>query len=309
MSTITDIRFRLNTGAEIPALGLGTWQSPPGQVQTAVYHALRVGYRHIDAALCYQNEAEVGEGIGQALKEGIVRREEIFVTTKLWNTYHRKVKEGLEASLKNLGLDYVDLLLMHWPAPMNPNGRSFSRLFIFQLSSPVSSGNHPLFPTLPDGSRDIDWSRSHIDTYKDMEKLLGSGKVKAIGVSNYSLRYLRDLVSHVSVVPAVNQIENHPLLPQQEIVDFCKEKGIIVTGFSPLGSTGGPLMASEAVVEVAKRKGVSPSTVLLSWHNEADMATIAKFTEESVAKNGFTRYVYPPFGIDFGFPDKSVKKN
>lgn len=127
-------------------------------------------------------------------------------------------------------------------------------------------GNHPLFPTLPDGSRDIDWSRSHVDTYKDMEKLLNTGRVKAIGVSNYSLRYLQDLVARVSVVPAVNQVENHPLLPQQEIVDYCKEKGIMLTAFSPLGSTGGPLMMSEAVVEVAKRKGVAPATVLLSWH-------------------------------------------
>ncbi|EER29679.1 H/ACA snoRNP pseudouridylase subunit [Coccidioides posadasii str. Silveira] len=312
---VTGTRFTLNTGVEIPALGLGTWQSAPGQVQAAVYHALKVGYRHVDAALCYQNEKEVGRGIAQAVREGIVRREDIFVTTKLWNTYHRRVDEGLEISLKDLGLEYVDLYLMHWPAPMNPNG------------------NHPLFPKLPDGSRDIDWSRSHIDSYKDMEKLLASGKVKAIGVSNYSLKYLQQLLEHVSVVPAVNQIENHPLLPQQEIVDFCREKGIMVTAYSPLGSTGGPLMTSDAVVEVARRKGVSPSTILLSWHvargscvlsksvtpsrieanlhlvklDEDDMKIIAKFTAESVSRDGFTRFVYPPFGIDFGFPDKTLK--
>ncbi|WEW59074.1 H/ACA snoRNP pseudouridylase subunit [Emydomyces testavorans] len=317
MPTPTDIRFRLNTGAEIPALGLGTWQSSPGQVQAAVYHALKVGYRHIDAALCYQNEEEVGRGLAQAIDEGLVRREDVLVTTKLWNTYHRRVKEGLEASLENLGLDYVDLYLMHWPVAMNP------------------SGNHPLFPTLPDGSRDIDWFRSHVDTYKDMEKLLATGKTKAIGVSNYSLKYLQELLPRVTVVPAVNQIENHPLLPQQEIVDFCREKGILVTAFSPLGSTGGPLMMNEAVVEVAKRKGVAASTVLLSWHaargscvvaksvtpsrieanhhlihlDEEDMATIAKFIKEVVvSKRGFKRYVYPPFGVNFGFPDKMLKK-
>lgn len=112
----------------------------------------------------------------------------------------------------------------------------------------------------------MDWSRSHIDTYKDMEKLLATGKVKAIGVSNYSLRYLQELLPRVSVVPAVNQIENHPLLPQQEIVDYCKDKGILITAFCPLGSTGGPLMKSDAVVEVAKRKGIAPAAVLLSWH-------------------------------------------
>lgn len=103
--------------------GIGTWQSSTGQVQDAVYHALKVGYRHIDAALCYQNEKEVGKGIAQAIKEGIIKREDVFVTTKLWNTYHRRVEEGLETSLNNLGLEYVDLYLMHWPAPMNQNGK------------------------------------------------------------------------------------------------------------------------------------------------------------------------------------------
>ncbi|KAI1933873.1 H/ACA snoRNP pseudouridylase subunit [Ophidiomyces ophidiicola] len=317
MITITDTRFTLNTGAEIPALGLGTWQSPPGKVEAAVYHALKVGYRHIDAALCYQNEQEVGKGIAQAIRDNIVRREEIFVATKLWNTYHRRVEEGLDASLKNLGLAYVDLFLMHWPVAMNRNG------------------NHPLFPTLPDGSRDLDRTRSHVDTYRDMEKLMRTGKTRAIGVSNYSVKYLQELLARVATVPAVNQIENHPLLPQQEIVDFCRARGIVVTAYSPLGSTGGPLMSNESVVEVAKRKGVAAATVLLSWHaargscvlpksvtparieanlrlvqlDDEDMATIVKFTKQSVSRNGYTRYVYPSFGVDFGFPDKAIKRS
>ncbi|KAL1986825.1 hypothetical protein VTN96DRAFT_5478 [Rasamsonia emersonii] len=310
---VSDTRFKLNTGAEIPALGLGTWQSSPEEVQNAVFHAIKVGYRHIDTAFCYQNEEAVGKGIRQAIDAGIVKREDLFVTTKLWCTYARRVQENLELSLKNLGLDYIDLYLVHWPVYMNPNG------------------NHPLFPKLPDGSRDLIRTHNHVDTWKDMEKLLDTGKVKAIGVSNYSKRYLEELLPHASVVPAVNQIENHPALPQQEIVDFCKEKGIHVTAYSPLGSTGSPLMSADAVVEVANRKGVSPATVLLSWHiargssvlaksvnparieanrnlvklDEADMATIAKYSDELLAKKAFKRYVDPPFGVDFGFPDKS----
>jgi glycerol 2-dehydrogenase (NADP+) len=118
-----DVRFKLNTGAEIPALGLGTWQSGPGEVARAVAHAIKVGYRHIDAALVYGNENEVGQGIKEAIDSGIVKREELFVTTKLWCSYHARVEEGIETSLKNLGLDYVDLYLMHWPMAMNPNGR------------------------------------------------------------------------------------------------------------------------------------------------------------------------------------------
>lgn len=113
----------LNTGAEIPALGLGTWQSAPGEVKNAVAHAISAGYKHIDCAFCYQNEEEVGEGLAEAFKSG-VKREDLFITTKLWCTFHTRVEEGLELSLKALGLDYVDLYLVHWPIPMNPKGSS-----------------------------------------------------------------------------------------------------------------------------------------------------------------------------------------
>ncbi|PKX98832.1 putative glycerol dehydrogenase [Aspergillus novofumigatus IBT 16806] len=289
---VYETRFKLNTGAEIPALGLGTWQSKPGEVERAVSHAISVGYRHIDTAYCYQNETEVGNGIKEALQSGKVKREDLFVTTKLWCTYHTRVEEALDKSLKNLGLDYVDLYLMHWPLAMNPEG------------------NHELFPKHPDGSRDIVHSHSHITTWKSMEKLLATGKTKAIGVSNYSKRYLEQLLPEVTVVPAVNQIENHPSLPQQEI----------------------PLFTAEPIVAVAKKRGASPASVLLSWHiargssvlaksvtpsrieenrtsliklDDEDMATIAKYTNELAEKKAFQRFVYPPFGVDFGFPDKS----
>lgn len=127
-----------------------------------------------------------------------------------------------------------------------------------------------MFPKLADGvSRDIDHSHSHVTTWKSMEKLVGSGKVKSIGVSNYSKQYLEELLPQASIVPAVNQIENHPSLPQQEIVDFCKEKGIHITAYSPLGSTGSPLFTAAPIVEVANRRGVTPATVLLSWHGKS----------------------------------------
>jgi glycerol 2-dehydrogenase (NADP+) len=119
---MTSTLLPLNTGASIPALGFGTWQSPPGQVEAAVYHALKVGYRHIDCAFAYQNEEEVGAAFARAFKEGIVKREDIFVTTKLWCTYHTRVEQNLDESLKKLGLEYVDLYLMHWPVAMNPEG-------------------------------------------------------------------------------------------------------------------------------------------------------------------------------------------
>lgn len=304
---MADTTFKLNTGASIPALGLGTWQSPKGEVKKAVAHALSVGYKHIDCAFCYQNEDEVGEGLKEAFSSGRVKRRDVFVTTKLWCTFHTRVEENLDKSLKSLGLDYVDLYLMHWPCPMNP------------------TGNHPLFPKLPDGSRDLDKSWSHVQTYKEMEKLLQTGKVKAIGVSNYSKQYLEELLPQVDVVPAVNQIENHPLLPQQEIVDFCNEKGIHITAYSPLGSTGSPLMKDEAVVKIAKETGVTPGNVLLSYHIARGSSVLAKSVTPSrieenmnlvkldnkqmaelkdISKDGVTRFVYPDFGVQFGFPDK-----
>jgi glycerol 2-dehydrogenase (NADP+) len=229
---------------------VGTWQSAPGEVRKAVSHAISVGYRHIDCAFVYGNEEEVGEGLKEALADGRVKRSDIFVTTKLWCTFHSRVEENLNMSLESLGLDYVDLYLVHWPCAMNANG------------------NDPKFPRLPDGSRDLDTSRSHVQTYKEMEKLLKTGKTRAIGVANYSKKYLEELLPEVNIVPAVNQIENHPLLPQQEIVNLCHEKGIHITAYSPLGSTGSPLMRNEIVMQIAKERNVAPGNVLLSYHSK-----------------------------------------
>ena len=132
----------------------------------------------------------------------------------------------------------------------------------------MGAGNDPKFPKHADGSRDLDKSWSHIQTWLEMEKLLKTGKVRAIGVANYSVRYLEDLLPHATIIPAVNQIENHPSLPQQEIVDFCKAKAIHITAYSPLGSSGSPVLKSRAVLQVAKKKSVSPAAVLLSYHRK-----------------------------------------
>ncbi|KAI0107915.1 Aldo/keto reductase [Hypoxylon sp. NC0597] len=315
--TMAPKTFKLNTGQEIPAIGFGTWQAAPGEVAAAVTYALKVGYKLIDAAYCYANEDEVGQGLKAAFDAGYVKREDIFVMTKLWNTYSGRVELGLDKSLKALGLDYVDLYLVHWPVGMNPNG------------------NDDRFPKLPDGSRDILWDHDHVATWKQMEGLLKTGKTKGIGVCNYSKPYLEQLLAKADVVPAINQIENHPALPQQEVVDFCKEKGIHIVAYSPLGSTGGPLMKSEAVTKVAERKGVSPGTVLLSYHvargstvlaksvtesrikanldivdlDDEDMKILNDYSDSLIKEGKVQRYVYPPFGINFGFPDKNVGRS
>ncbi|XWW94284.1 hypothetical protein V2A60_002227 [Cordyceps javanica] len=304
--------FKLNTGKEIPALGLGTWQSKPGEVQSAVSYALQNGYRLVDCAYCYGNEAEVGQGLKEAFAAG-VRRDDVFIMTKAWASYNTRLEECLDKSLAALGVDHVDMYLIHWPVLLNPNG------------------NDDKFPTLPDGSRDIirDWK--HTEAWKQMEALLATGKVRGIGVSNYSKKYLQELLADCTVVPAVNQIENHPSLPQQEIVDLCRDRGIHVVAYSPLGSTGSPLFTAAPIVKIAEKRGVSPATVLLSYHvargatvlaksvtparikanteivklDDEDMAQLRSYSDDLTAKGELKRYVYPPFGIDFGFPDKS----
>lgn len=300
--------IKLNTGAEIPAIGLGTWQSDKGQVRAAVKYALtETPIRHIDAAYIYQNEEEVGQGIKDAIDSGKVTRAEIFVTTKVFQTYHNRVEESLEKSLKLLGLDYVDLLLYHWPLGFNPKG------------------NDEFFPKKEDGTIDTDPSFDITKTWKAFEKIQKSGKAKAVGVSNVSVSVFEKFLPTVEIVPAVNQIENHPLLPGDEIVKYCKEKNIIIEAYSPLGSTGAPLLDNEIVTAIAKKHDVPPATILISWHvNEGRVVLPKSITPSRIATNakwvklddddlkkldtlsekfGLKRVVKPDWGNVLGFPD------
>ncbi|KAI9163626.1 D-galacturonate reductase [Paramyrothecium foliicola] len=309
--TMASQTFKLNDGNEIPAVGLGTWQSPAGQVHTAVSHAVRNGYKLVDGAYCYGNEDEVGKGLKEAFDAG-VKREDVFVVSKVWATYNTRVEQCLDKSLAALGLDYVDLYLIHWPLLMNPEG------------------NDDKFPKLPDGSRDIikDWN--HVEGWKQMETIPATGKAKSIGVCNYSKKYLEELLPQAKIVPAVNQIELHPHLPQPDITDLCKEKGIHIMAYSPLGSTGSPLQTVEPVVKIAEKNGVTPATVLLSYHvnngvtvipksvtpsridankniitlDAEDLKTLNDYAADIHNNKKWERFVYPPFGINFGFPDK-----
>ena len=195
----------------------------------------------------YGNSSEVGEALHEAFNSGICKREDLFVTSKLWCTYHSRVEQNLDTELKALRLDYLDLWLMHWPVPMNPHG------------------NHPNIPKLEDGSRDLQKDWHWTKTWGELEKLPES-KARAIGVCNFSKPFLEELLKVAKKTPAVNQIENHVYLPQQEIVDFCKSHKIHTTAYSPFGSTGSPIFTEEAVKNVAQRRGVSPGCVLLSYH-------------------------------------------
>lgn len=256
---MASLTIKLNTGAEMPALGLGTWKSNKGEVEAAIEHAIvKAGIRHIDGAFFYRNEEEVGEGIRRALASGKVTREELFITTKVWPSFHNRVEESLNASLKSLGLDYVDLLLVHWPFGFNPNG------------------NDPYLPTNKDGSSDVDENFTFANNWAQFEKVYKSGKAKAIGVSNFSIKNLKKLLVDAKVVPAVNQLEGHPLLPQTELCEFCKEKGIVVEAWRPLGSSSSLLLENEEIVRIAKKHNAPVGSVLISWHLKEGRSVIPK---------------------------------
>ncbi|CAK9785786.1 aldo/keto reductase family protein [Cutaneotrichosporon oleaginosum] len=257
--------FQLNTGAKIPAVALGTWQSMPGEVRNAVSFALKNGYRHIDAALIYKNEHEVGQGI----KDSGVPRAEIFITSKLWNTHQADAAEGLQQTLEALGTDYLDLYLVHWPVRLVPQ----------------SSGD-PLLPVNPDGTRSVDRTWDQAETWRQMEELYASGKVKAIGLCNWSIPYLEQLKKTWEVVPAVNQCELHPFLPQHALRNYCAELGILMEAYSPLGSTGAPLMSDTEIAAIAEAHSVSPATVLISYHvNHGTVAIPKSVSEKRIAAN------------------------
>lgn len=223
---------------------MGTWQSSDDEVYQAVLTALKTGYTHIDTAAAYNNE----DAIGRAVKDSGIDRSKLFITTKLWCTKHRNPAAALDESLKRLGMEYVDLYLMHWPVPLNPNG------------------NDPKFPKLPDGKRDIDNDWDYIKTWEAMQGL-DKLKAKAIGVSNFSAQRIRDLLAAPSTktVPAANQVELHPLLPQKDLLDECAKHKILVEAYSPLGSTDSPILSDQDVVAIAEKHKVSPATILISW--------------------------------------------
>ena len=261
---------------EMPVIGLGLWKIDRDQVADAVVEAIRAGYRHLDSACDYGNEKQVGEGIRRAMEEGLCTREELWVTSKLWNTYHHPdhVIMAMDQTLEDLGLDYLDLYLVHFPIALE---------FV-----PFETRYPPEWVHDPDD--DIPMVKSAAvplqDTWRAMETLVDSGLARHIGVCNYGVSLMRDLINYARIAPAVLQIESHPYLTQEKLIRFCAEQDVAVTAFSPLGALSylelGMAEQAESVLQkpdviaIAERLGKTPAQVVLRWGVQRGTSIIPK---------------------------------
>ena len=258
---------------EMPIIGLGTWKSQPGEVYDAILWALKTGYRHIDCASIYDNEAEIGEALQKAFDDGIVTREEMFITSKLWNNSHRQddVIPALQKSLKDLKLDYLDLYLIHWPIAHKKD-----KINISESSDFLTKKEVPL-----------------LKTWEGMEDALNEGLTNHIGVSNFNITNLAEILDNAEFPPEINQIELHPLLPQNDLVDFCHENGVQVTAYAPLGShtpnqNNRPnLLENDVVKKIATKHNATPAQVLLAWGISRNTVVIPKSVNRERIKENF----------------------
>ncbi|KAG1140526.1 hypothetical protein G6F37_009012 [Rhizopus arrhizus] len=282
-------KLTLNTGAEIPLVGLGTWLSKPDEVRKAVKYALEIGYRHLDCAYVYCNEDEVGQGI----RESGVPREEIFITSKVWNTHHRKeyVKANVRATLKALGTDYLDLYLIHWPVSfINPSTPE---------ETPTVPNMDYLIPK-KDGKVQVE-TVDDTETWKAMEELVEEGLVKAIGISNYNIERTKKILSICKIQPTMNQIELHPALQQPELVKFCQENGIALTAYSPLGNNvyGEERIVDDPIIKsVSKKLNKSPAQVCIAFAAQRGLVVIPKSVTPSRIAENFQDFVLPQEDFD-----------
>jgi D-xylose reductase len=268
--------IRLSDGSHIPSLGLGTWKVENTRVTDLVCEAVRIGYRHLDCACDYGNESAVGAGLTQAFKTDLCRREDLWITSKLWNTYHdpMHVRPACERSLRDLNLDVLDLYLVHFPIALE--------YVPFELRYPPGWFYDPKAsePRMKPVRVPI------AETWGAMEELVTAGLVKRIGISNFGTSLIRDLLSYAHIRPTVLQVELHPFLTQENLLRYCREEGIVMTGFSPLGALSyfslgmarkeESILEAAAVRQIAAQHGRTPAQILLRWGIQRGTVVIPK---------------------------------
>jgi alcohol dehydrogenase (NADP+) len=277
MHPFDNTRIPLAHGAgTIPAVGFGTLIPDASKAKHAIKVALEVGFRHIDGAEVYRNEDVVGEAMREAFEAGIVKREELFVTTKLWNNNHRpeRVKAAFEASLRRLQLDYLDCYLIHTP-------------FAFQAGDeqyPMNERDEPIY----------DSGVTLVETWRAMERLVDDGRCRSIGLSDITLPKLKEIVEVARIKPAVVQVECHPYLPEWELLEFCQQHGIVLLAFAPLGHGMEPRITDDPVIKaIAQRIGKTPAQVALAWAVQRGTAFLTTSTSPAHIRENFDISMLP----------------
>ena len=264
--------YTFSNGDKMPALGLGTWKSQKGEVYRAIHEAVKVGYRHIDCAAIYGNEVEIGQAFSDLFKNGIVKREDLWITSKLWNSAHEddRVIPAIEKTLSDLRLDYLDLYLVHWPVALK-HGTGF----------PTSADEFLSIDKVPIPA-----------TWKKMEKIQQNSKARHIGVSNFSVKKIKTLLETCNVKPEVNQIELHPYLQQNAMLEFCNKAGIILTAYSPLGSDlpkgdSPNIMNDPVIATIAQNHSATPAQILIAWAIQRGTSVIPKSVKPERIRQNF----------------------
>jgi diketogulonate reductase-like aldo/keto reductase len=264
-------KMPLNNGSgAIPALGFGTLIPDPIETVKATIAALEAGFRQLDSAERYRNETQVGEAVQEVFKEGKIKREEVFIATKLWNSNHRpeRVEPAFDASLKRLQLDYIDLYLIHTP-------------FAFQPGEEQD-------PRDENGKVIYDEGVTLLDTWRALESLVDEGRCKAIGLSDVSLEKTKEIFEAARIKPAVVHVESHPYLPQWDLVEFCQQNGIVFQAFAALGHSSDPRLLDDPVItSIAKRVNKTPAQVLLAWAIQRGTALLTTSKTPSRIKENF----------------------